>query len=711
MSKATVRSASQPSRSGSLRGSGRLVRTLGLAAVLAGAPGPRLPGAAADEPVVIHVRGRTQLHLSEGERTPSSDGLYQLTVLIQLDDGQGSGAAEPGDGAATAAGSPGGADTDPGRSFARQSVRLRLSSADGELGRQTVTTGHDGRAAASLGELPAGSYTVVADYAGDELRDPARADLAVDLGRQPVLLGLSVPGQAARTGELALRLSLLSDGKAFPATVALRVDSLRRPVRMVGGFAQETLALRGLPALRKGQLLGVIASYPGDRQHGSALQRRDVLLTSQARVTLELAAPGSGARPLASAEIAQGNALTALGTVQDEDGPLPGEPVDLEVSEQPGGERSGEPAGSPEPGDEPAGGSARPGRLVASGITDSNGRFRIVIPRLPLRPGPAVVAAQVTPRHRYILPARAAELPITVLPPEPVSAVYYLLPLVASALGGLLWVLGRWLLPRARRLLDALRARLRPRAAPEPATAANASAPALSAPELAVGEPGVSLSQGRRLAGLTLRRTVDTTLEGQVVDASSGRPVGGAVLSVQPTAALPPSGSEPGRVRTVAANEEGRFAISQLAAGRYLVEVSAPGYLPQRFPAASPHRGELRGVSVRLEPIRVRLLGEWRRVAQNLLGQESRLRTATPRELLAQFGRLRGAVLPYGAAARDLSRLTELVEQACYSPRICTPQMLDEAAQLASAVLSSGAALSAPLGTQLPAAGPPVPLS
>jgi hypothetical protein len=229
----------------------------------------------------------------------------------------------------------------------------------------------------------------------------------------------------------------------------------------------------------------------------------------------------------------------------------------------------------------------------------------------------------------------------------------------------------------------------------------------------ATGEPGVSLSQGRRLAGLTLRRTVDTTLDGQVVDASFGRPVGGAAVTLQPAAAgsgSPDSDSKRGR--TVQAGEDGRFTVSQLPAGRYLVEVTASGYLPQRFAAAVPHRGELRGVSVRLEPLRVRLLGQWQRVAQRLLGQESRLRTATPRELLEQFGRLRtAAAVGYGATARDLQRLTDLVEQAYYSPRVCTAEMLADATGLADAVLDSGAAPGVQLPPPEQAAGPPVPLS
>lgn len=695
------------------RGGRRCGFWLGVAGMLAGGMAALLPPPAAEaqEPVMIHVRGRTQLRLREGARVRSSGANYQLTVAVELDDGQERGRAESDPPAGPT--EPGSADADPRRSFAGQSVRLRLRTPDDELTQQTATTGRDGSAMVSLGELPAGSYTVVADYIGDELRDPAHAELQVDLGRQPVLLTLGAPSQAPRNGELALQLTLISEGAGLSDTVTVSLDSVRRPVRLVRGFAQTTVPLRGLPALRKGQVLSVLASYPGDQLHTSALQRRTVLLTSQARVTLELGS-APGIRSAATGEIAQGSALIAVGTVTDEDGPLPSEPVDLEITEQPGGERLGESAASSAA--PPARGADEPQRLLralASGVTDRGGRFRIVIPHLHLHPGPAVLAAQVTPRYRYILPARAPELPITVLPPEPVSAFYYLLPLGATVLGALLWLAGRWLRPQVLKLLAAWQKGRSPEAPPPPGAASSQSVPALSAAEASLGEPGVSLAQSRRLTGLTLRRTVDTTLEGQVLDASFGRPVGGAVLTVQPTAALAPGASEPQLARTVHATEEGRFAVSQLAAGRYLVEVTAPGYLPQRFPAAVPHRGELRGISVRLEPIRVRLLGEWRRVAQSLLDQESRLRTATPRELLEQAARLRGAAaLAYGAAGDALARLTDLVEQAYYSPRVCTPQMLAEAEQLAIVLLQAGASPgSLRPAAPLPAAGPPVPLS
>ena len=289
MTKARVRSRNSPTRRG-LRQSLRLGALL-LAGV---ATGPLAAGRAdADDTVMIHVRGRSQLRLYEGERRTTDGEHFQLVVHVRLDDGQqGVGAGTAGGAADSLPDEPAANPaSDPARSFAGQRVQLRLSGPDGELAPHTVTTGPDGRAVLPLSELTTGRYTVVAEYAGDELRDSAHADLTVDLGRLAVSLTLAAPSQVARLGQLPLEVRLQSEGQGLTAEVQLRVGNLVRPVQIVRGFGQAVLPLRSQAGLRKGQALAVLASYPGDRFHTSALQRRDVLLTSQAQVSLELVTP------------------------------------------------------------------------------------------------------------------------------------------------------------------------------------------------------------------------------------------------------------------------------------------------------------------------------------------------------------------------------------------------------------------------------------
>src|SRR5262249_27298682 len=157
----------------------------------------------------------------------------------------------------------------------------------------------DGRAELPLSELPLGRYTIVAEYAGDVLRDPARGELLVDLGKRPVLLGLSVPAQAAHQGELKVGLSLLSQGHGLTAPVVLTIGDQVFPVELRRGFGERRIPLRGLSAARAGRALTVSASYAGDATHSGAAAERDVLLTSQAQVTLELVASTRGPKRVA----------------------------------------------------------------------------------------------------------------------------------------------------------------------------------------------------------------------------------------------------------------------------------------------------------------------------------------------------------------------------------------------------------------------------
>ncbi|HMY58156.1 MAG TPA: carboxypeptidase-like regulatory domain-containing protein, partial [Pseudomonadota bacterium] len=217
--------------------------------------------------------------------------------------------------------------------------------------------------------------------------------------------------------------------------------------------------------------------------------------------------------------------------------------------------------------------------------------------------------------------------------------------------------------------------------------------------DLSTGEPGVKLSPNRRLA--SLRRAADFAMDGQVVDATFGIPVAATLSMVLDGL----SQAEPGRTLTTEA--DGSFATPPLPQGRYQMRISAPGYLPQQFSATVPHKGEYRQIAVRLEPLRVRLLAEWRRVAEGL--GDDKVATQTPRELhdlltLAKSRRLSAPI------QQKLGELTQLVENAYYSPRICTPEMLVSAAQLVDAILASETAASKSPAPDLRAPSAPRPL-
>lgn len=652
----------------------RALLLAGVAAVLAAPPAQR-PAHADDSPI-LYIRARSRLQLTETERVAAKDGI-RLTLRMQLTDQAR-------------------ATEDP-PPLGGQPVRVRVQQVGGpDVHTETIHTDESGQATLQLPGLAPGSYRVLASYGGDDLRDAAGEQLAVDLGREPAQLGLEAPPSLNQTQALRVRVSLTSRGAALAGPVYLRLGrGPERAVELRLGIATVEVPLREIPGAKKGEPLTLTARFPGDRLVAAAIATRELWVTSQARVTLELP-------PLpAAGEIPQGNPLSVTGSAADEDGPLAGEPVDLEaaVHDPPPVAVPGEPE---PPAPEPSG--AR--RSLGSAVTDAQGRFRIDLKRLALRTGPAYLSAQVWPRRRFILAGRSPEVPIQVLPPEPVSPLFYLVPLGATALGMLFAVLARLAGPRLAALLRRLRARR---------TDDDAAAPETPAPPAAAweaSESGVRLSSKNRLPALTLRRTVDATVDGNVLDATFGGAIAAAQVVAEPLdEAASPAPAADGRrpaSRLGTSSADGRFALIQMPPGRYRVRVTAPGYLPEEFSATIPHRGELRGVRVLLAPIRVRILGEWRRVAVRLLGTESQVQTRTPRELLADFDRLQAAlwapahasqtiqpVQPPGAAQplsaaqieEKLRALTRMVEEAYYSPRAPTMARLDEAKTLADALL------------------------
>ena len=73
----------------------------------------------------------------------------------------------------------------------------------------------------------------------------------------------------------------------------------------------------------------------------------------------------------------------------------------------------------------------------------------------------------------------------------------------------------------------------------------------------------------------------NAVIVGQVVDAASGRPVGGALVQLSggpPLPRLPGAAVPPLRPR-VMADSEGRFAFRSLSAGRYSITTTKPGYV------------------------------------------------------------------------------------------------------------------------------------
>ena len=122
-----------------------------------------------------------------------------------------------------------------------------------------------------------------------------------------------------------------------------------------------------------------------------------------------------------------------------------------------------------------------------------------------------------------------------------------------------------------------------------------------------------------------------------VHDAAFGQAIVGASISL--TLLLP----EPAvQQRATETDGEGRFVLTQLRAGRCVVRVAAPGYQPQEFAASVPHRGEFRGITVRLLPAAcVRLFAEWQ-CRLSYYGEAAMVQTRTPQDFLRDARRRGG---------------------------------------------------------------------
>lgn len=585
----------------------------------------------ADEAIVLKVRGKSQLRLRDVSRRPDGKNTFHVTLTIQLADGQPVSEGEASD----------------DRAFAERLVYAELRGSGETIYLGERRTSDDGTATFERAGVSPASYTVTASYRGDELRDSVRAVFSIDIGRQQSQVRLMAPSRIALSDELPLRIQLSSEGEPVEGPVTLLLGRKREQLTVSQGYIERRYPGRILG--RAGDHVTLAAQFAGSRIHSPSESKHDLLLLGQSVVTLQLLSQRG------SSEIPQGNKLTAAGVVRDEAGPLHGELVELEALSDEG------PAGAE---------SSQRKRSLGHAETDAQGRFEIVVPKLTLPPGPTLLSAYVVPRRGHILPGRSSELAVTVLPPEPISLLYFLLPLIGTALLWLGTVLGRKLIRLGKDLLRELRDRKTPVTLPPPDAAG-----AASLTEVRQGEPGVQRTSMSRLS--SLRRAVDFHIDGQVLDATFGSPVAAQIVVFA-------DGNADEPLHILLASAAGGFVTPALLSGRYQVRITAPGYLSQQFLAAIPHRGELRQVTVRIEPLRARLLQEWRRVAEGIIGES--VLTQTPRELYERLS----VGKPHPIATdgqKKLETLTELCERAYYSPRVCTPEMLLQAAQLAEEIL------------------------
>lgn len=291
-----------------------------------------------------------------------------------------------------------------------------------------------------------------------------------------------------------------------------------------------------------------------------------------------------------------------VGQLRDDDGPVAGAEVVLGVEN---------------------------GADLATTVTGADGRFATTLRGRDLPAANTFVEARFRPRDAWREASVSPTVPLQVLPAPPVSVWPYLVSPALSLLAAAVVFAARdrrWRAWWARRRVN---------------RAAAAAPPA----------PGLTESRPRLLS--SLRGRVDHGVTGVVVDAADDRPL--------PTATVVARSADGSRAAAV--DETGRFAFESLPAGPLVVDIAAPGYVGERFNRALPHRGELRGVRVRLVPVRARIFDVWRRVAAPLYPSPRVAETMTPRELYRHVDR--GRILP----SDSLEALTALVELAVWGAR------------------------------------------
>ncbi|HNN98424.1 MAG TPA: Ig-like domain-containing protein, partial [Pseudomonadota bacterium] len=353
---------------------GRLAVLLCALGAIAGPVGPA--SAAGEDSTLLHIRARSRLQLRQSE-AQGRKGKFTVGIEVELSDQP---LASPG------AESPNPEDL---RWFASQRIELSLSGTAGLLQRVTVTTGRQGSATYSFARLPAGLYRVHAQYPGDEHRDAASEELDLHLDRFRSELSFNAPPtwggdralsirdlalrgkHGALPGPIKLSAFLSRDGKASGAALVQRPVQLALPPE--GGPGPTSSIELSVPPVPPGSVLLVRAVYDGDDDNAPAQLERELIVVTQAQVTLD-AGPREAAQ---SAPLRISGTLFTTGTVGS--GPLPGELVDIEANQAPElPDNTSLPGGSEGATAPPSGGTIR--RAPGTAVSNADGRFVLDIP-------------------------------------------------------------------------------------------------------------------------------------------------------------------------------------------------------------------------------------------------------------------------------------------------------------------------------------------
>lgn len=468
--------------------------------------------------------------------------------------------------------------------------------------------------------LPPGrqAYEVEARFTGDGSYAPdAPPSQSMDITKLTPEIGLEMDRELDLTAPRhELRIVTRAEGRNVSIPLELGVEG-------GPGLGVQTTDANGrrtvsLPAERLGGPgpVTIVARFAGDAELNPARARREALVVSA--VTVTLSAERSAVEPEEE--------LALTGRVTDARGPVTGATVGLEAM----------------------------GRHVASVLTEERGSFRFELRARDFPPGPLDLVARFTPTAIWRRPAVSPGVQVTVLPPTPIPARLYLIPVAVTALIMLALLMVRfWPALRSEETDEDAGASVQVEADPEP------------------------VESGVRLARTSLRSIVKPAfdLHGTVWNPVDRCAVQGARIVV-----------DDGQGRSVLelfSDAAGRFAIPGLPAGAHRIVVSRPGFVSEAFQVTIPHRGNLHGVRVDLVEVRVRLLEIYREAARPLLPGVQLWARWTPRELARHVGSRAGRRNP------ELEGLTRVLEQAYWSAAPAEEVLLERARELARTLRSA----------------------
>lgn len=474
-------------------------------------------------------------------------------------------------------------------------------------------------------QVTTGRHDLIVTFDGDLRHDPSRFEmLGFDVTKNPLSLNLALSRAVASYGADTVELFITSEtdfgGVPLPIQLTLAdedhpadVHPLPRVVTGADGKGKLELPPDRLGA--PGRKV-VVARYPGDDAYDRAEAQVSFLVKTDTTTQLTLG----------KSRIAYEDDLRGAGRVVDARGKGI---ADGAIAVMAGNQR------------------------IADTATGDDGRFSFSIAGSELGADKHAIQAIFEPSKDWQRGSRSTPPQLVeVAQPEPVPVSYTVAAFAAAALMILLFILARtrpW-----ERWLTRLRAR---RAAP---AERGEEADNDSGPERAV-QTGLSLARPSLVS--TLRRSRDLGFAGVVRDALSQRPVAGAALTLD---------NDAGEQRTASPDAAGRFAIEDLAPGRWTVSVSAHGYVTERFDITLPHRGELRGARIDLLAVRERIFALYGLAARPLLPDPELWGIWSPRQI---FSHVRTERPPASA----MSELTDFVEETYFSQRIPGEEQIGEA--------------------------------